>query len=149
MEEGVSISFPTDSGGYISQQCPTCERRFKIRVDDNGQEVNHCPYCGSGAENGWLTEEQQAYAVAVVAEQAIDPIIEEFSRGLDRMNRPGGLIKVSGSYNKSPLPPVPVESEEPMPLFTPSCCKKPVKHDGESSALFCVVCGAQESLSTA
>ena len=146
MEENVSVSFPTDSGGFISQQCPTCERRFKIRVDDNGHEVSHCPYCGSGTENGWLTEEQQAYAMGVVAEQAIDPIMEEFSRSL---NRPGGLIKVSGSYDKSPRPPVPVESEEPMPVFTPSCCKEPVKHDGESSALFCVICGAQEYLSSA
>ena len=147
MEENFSISFPTDGEGFISQQCPTCERRFKTRVDDDAQEVAHCPYCSSGTENGWLTEEQQAYAIAVVAEQSIDPIMEEFSRSLGQLNQPGGLIKVSGSYDKSPLPPVPVESEGPMPVFTPSCCKEPVKHDGRSSALFCVVCGAQESLS--
>jgi hypothetical protein len=147
MEQSIRVSFPTDADGFVSQQCPSCNRRFKIRVDDSGNAVSHCPYCGSGTENGWLTEEQRAYAMGVVAEQTIDPMMEQFSRSLSRMNRPGGFIKVSGSYKKSPRPPQPGESDEPMPVFTASCCNEPVKHDGSASELFCIVCGKRESLS--
>lgn len=146
MEQQIRVSFTTDADGFISQQCPSCFRRFKVRVDDSGHSVSHCPYCGSGTENGWLTEEQHEYAMGVVAEQAIDPMMEEFSRSLNRMNRPGGLIKVSGRYEKPARPPKPVESDEPMPLFTPSCCGEAVKHDGSAPELFCVVCGTRESV---
>lgn len=146
MEERIQVSFSTDDEGFISQQCPSCSRRFKIRVDDeSNQTVNHCPYCGSPSEDGWLTEEQRAYAMGVVTQQAIDPILERFSRGLNRLNRPGSLITVSGRYEKTVPPSKPVETGEPMPLFTPPCCNEPVKHDGSTLHLFCVVCGCRPS----
>lgn len=145
MEKQIQVSFSTDADGFISQQCPSCTRRFKVRVDDSGNAVSHCPYCGSGTDDGWLTEEQRAYAMGVVAEQAVDPLMEQFSRSLNRMNRPGGLIKVSGHYKKSARPSKPVESDEPMPQFNASCCGEPVKHDGLATELFCIVCGKRES----
>jgi transcription elongation factor Elf1 len=144
LEQRIQVSFSTDGDGFISQQCPSCERRFKVRVDESSdQSVNFCPYCGSQSDNGWLTEEQQAYAMGVVSEQVVDPMLEEFTHKLQRMNRPGGLLSVSGHYEKSAKPQKPVEAEEPMPLFTPPCCNEPIKHDGSVAALHCVVCGVQ------
>lgn len=148
MEQRIEVSFSTDADGFISQQCPSCERRFKVRVDDEGgQTVGHCPYCGVASEDGWLTEEQRAYAMGVVAEQAVAPILEGFTRDLERLNRPGSLISFSGHFEKSVPPPKPVESDEPMPLITPPCCGEPVKHDGSVAEIFCVVCGKKAVVS--
>jgi len=144
MEERIEVSFSTDNDGFISQQCPSCSRRFKVKVEEESDNsVNFCPYCGSKSDEGWLTEEQHAYAMGVVEERFVDPMLDDFSRDLERMNRPGGFITVSGHHEKSEKPPRPVESDEPMPVFIAPCCNEAVKHDGSVASLHCVVCGCQ------
>lgn len=142
MEHRIEVSFPSDSDGFISQQCPSCTKRFKVCVDDESDHsVNFCPYCGGQSENGWLTEGQEAYAMGVVTEQVVDPMLEDFTRELEGLNRPGGLLSVTGSFERTIPPPKPVESDDPMPVFTSVCCNEPVKHDGSTATLHCVVCG--------
>jgi hypothetical protein len=149
VSESIQVSFASDSDDFISQQCPSCARRFKAKVDDkNDHAVNFCPYCGSQSDNAWMTEEQQAYVFGLVSEQFVDPMLDEFTRDLERMNRPGGLISVSGHYEKTVPPPKPVEPNNPMPVFTSPCCGEAVKHDGFSPHLFCVVCGKEAPTST-
>jgi DNA-directed RNA polymerase subunit RPC12/RpoP len=146
MEERFQVSLSTDGDGYISQQCPTCSRRFKVKTNDQGENsVNFCPYCGSESDNAWLTEEQQAYVMGIAAEKVIDPMLEEFSRELETMNQPGGFITVSGHFERSEKPAPPIESEEPMSVFTAPCCNESVKHDGSSTRFHCVVCGKEFS----
>jgi len=144
MSEQVMVSFPTDGEGFISQQCPSCRRRFKVRVDDSSdRSVNFCPYCGGRSSEGWLTEEQHAYAMGQVAEQVVNPMLKDFTRELESLNRPGGFLTVTGSYERAAPPPRPVESNDLMPVFTAPCCNEPIKHDGSTEALHCVVCGSQ------
>jgi hypothetical protein len=148
MEQRIQVSFSTDGEGFISQRCPSCNRKFKIRINEEGDDsLTHCPYCGCESEEGWLTEEQEAYALGVFAQQAVDPMLEEFTRELNRMNHPGGLISVSGHYEKTNPPPKPVESDEPMPLIIFACCGEQVKHDGSLSQLFCIACGKMVDVS--
>jgi hypothetical protein len=140
----IQVSFPSDGDGFISQQCPSCSGRFKVPVDESSEEsLNFCPYCGRESTEGWLTDEQEAYAMGQVSEQVVTPMLEEFTRSLNGLNRPGGLLRVTGSYERSPTPPQPLESDEPMPVFVAPCCNRPVKHDGSSEVLFCVACGSQ------
>jgi hypothetical protein len=150
VEDQIRVSLSADSDGFVTQQCPSCTRRFKIRVNDDGtSSPQYCPYCGSGSEKGWLTEEQIAYVLGMGAEQVVDPLLEEFARELEASNDPGGLITRSARYEKSVPPPMPVESNVPMHIFTSPCCGAPVKHDETVSPLHCAACGkidgAQES----
>ena len=142
MEHRIEVSFSSDSDGFISQQCPSCTRRFKVRIDhESNHSVNYCPYCGRQSEEGWLTEEQHAYAMSVVAEQVVDPMLEDFTRELEGLNRPGGFLSVTGSFERTVSPPKPVESDGLMSVFTAPCCDEPVKHDGSAAALHCIICG--------
>jgi hypothetical protein len=142
MEHRIEVSFPSDSDGFISQQCPSCTRRFKVRVDDESDHsMNFCPYCGGESEDGWLTEEQEAYAMGLVTEQVVDPMLEDFTRELEGLNRPSGFLSVTGSFERTVPPPKPVEPEGDMELFTFPCCNKPVKLDAPGQVVHCVNCG--------
>jgi hypothetical protein len=142
MGHRIEVSFPSDGDGFVSQQCPSCTKRFKVRVDDESDHsANFCPYCGVRSEDGWLTEEQEAYAMGVVSEQVVDPMLEDFTHELESLNRPDGFLSVTGNFERTVPPPKPVESNDPMPVFTSPCCDEPVKHDGSAALLHCVVCG--------
>src|SRR4051794_17454461 len=78
VEHRIEVSFPSDGDGFIGQQCPSCAKRFKVRVDDESDHsANFCPYCGIQSDDGWLTEEQEAYAMGVASEQGVDPMLED------------------------------------------------------------------------
>jgi hypothetical protein len=144
MEHRIEVSFPTDGDGFISQQCPKCSQRFKVRVDDDSDHsASYCPYCGSQSEEGWLTEEQQAYAMGLVTEQVVDPMLDDFTRELEQLNRPGGNISFSGSFERTVPPPKPVESEGDMQVVTFGCCNEAVKVVSTTDGLHCVICGKQ------
>lgn len=148
MEQKVQVSFSTDSQGFISQECPSCKGRFKVQVKNGSHHaVSHCPYCGSGSDNGWLTKEQRAYALGVVSDKVVSPILDDFTRKLNRMNRPGSLVSFKGSHKRSPTPPKPVESEDSLSLFAFPCCGEPVKYEGSATELFCIVCGNEVKVS--
>jgi hypothetical protein len=126
MEHRIEVSFPSDGDGFFSQQCPSCTKRFKVRVDDESDHsANFCPYCGVRSEDGWLTEEQEAYAMGVVSEQVVDPMLEDFTRELEGLNRPDGFLSVTGSFERTMPPPKPVESNDPMPVFTTRVATSP------------------------
>lgn len=148
MEQKVQVSFSADSQGFISQECPSCERRFKVQVNNGSDHaVSHCPYCGSGSDNGWLTKEQRAYALGVVSDEVVSPMLDDFTRKLNRMNRPGGLVSFKGSYKRSATPAKPAELEDSLPLFTFPCCGEPVRYEGSAAELFCIVCGKKAETS--
>lgn len=68
-EVHLSMSLPLDEDGFLRRECPTCEREFKWRADqeDDGEgeatavdeDGYFCPYCGVQAPTGaWHTKEQ-------------------------------------------------------------------------------------------
>ena len=146
MIEQFNLSLPTDGDGYISQQCPTCTRRFKVHVDDQGDSpLQFCPYCHATSDNAWWTEEQQEYFMGVAMAQTLDPLLDELSDGIAGLNQTGSLLSFSMRSERSEPPPVPVESDRVMPIFVHPCCSLPVKHDESSSRLFCIGCGQEAS----
>lgn len=137
----MSVSVKTDSDGFVSQQCPACKRRFKVKFGEgSSRPVGFCPYCGH-ADKGWWTDEQRAYCVSVATERVVRPMLDDFTRGINRLNRPGDLIRMSASVEHPPSAPEPVESSEPMPMATFRCCDECVKHDGSAGKLHCIICG--------
>ncbi len=50
----LTIEIPTDSDGFIPMECPLCEERFGLRVEDiEDDEVleMRCPHCGIASES--------------------------------------------------------------------------------------------------
>lgn len=137
----MSVSVKTDADGFISQQCPSCDRRFKVKFGEGSSNpVSFCPYCGH-ADSGWWTEEQRAYCTSVVNEEVVRPMLDDFRRSINRMNRPGSLVQMSANVKHDQPAPEPVESNEPMPLAQFTCCGERIKHDGSMSQLYCIICG--------
>lgn len=144
MEHAINFSFPADSEGFISQKCPSCRRHFKVRVKDKGRySLHYCPHCGSGSEEGFLTDEQKAYVHAIGAEQIGERVRAELARTLGQIMG-GGFVPVSEECQSSIIAHKPTESDTPMARYRSRCCREPVKHHPADSPQYCVVCGKPE-----
>lgn len=135
----VEVSFPTDSDGFFSQECPTCHRYFKVLVGQGSDEpVGACPHCGHRGEDCWHTPEQIEYAKAIALSEIAGPEIDKLKRSLGGMS--GGLFKVTMTGSIPGPPPPPLEVDEPYEVVRFRCCNETVKlHLLETN--FCVICG--------
>lgn len=132
------VSFMQDDDGFISQACPSCERRFKATFSGGGSApLGFCPYCGHAGRDCWWTVEQAEYLSTVAAEQAFRPELERMAKDL---NRKSSMLKMTVSP-PGPTPQPPAEADEPWPIFTAPCCSEPIRYDGEHASLRCVICG--------
>lgn len=143
----VPISFPLDAAGFLSQECPVCTRRFKVQFGEgSSRPLSFCPYCRHRGDNCWWTGEQVSYIAGVAQEKAVAPLLDDFARGLKRLNRPGSALRVSVKHRPAPRTIAPAESDEPMQEQLFSCCGERVKHDKTDGPLFCVICGTETAI---
>src|SRR5437868_6931668 len=113
------MSLPLDGDGFLRRQCPTCERDFKWLPSPEGTGESaadagyFCPYCSIQAPtNAWYTEDQLAYARAIVSREVVEPEIEKLKRSLADISRSsGGLISMS-LRSESRSAPRPLELSE-------------------------------------
>ena len=148
-EYEMSISFELDSDGFMSQECPSCVKRFKVRFAQGDEKGNgplgHCPYCGYQGESCWWTPEQAEYIQASV----VGPFEDEMRRmakDFNRKNRGGPVqfdMKLSGGASS---PVKPLEPDEPMPMIVFACHAESVKHDGSRGELHCIICGQRQKV---
>ena len=142
----TSVSVSTDDDGFLSQECPSCERLFKAKFGEGSPKpIGFCPYCGHAGTDCWWTSEQVEFLQGAVIERMVNPILDDFARSVNRSNRPGSLIRFSAKVNHDVPAPAPVESNDPMPIMEFKCCGESVKHDGSASTLHCVICGTQSA----
>jgi len=150
------MSIPLDSDGFLRRQCPTCERELKwlVTQDDDAEETPepeggfYCAYCAVQAPGGeWHTEAQVELAKSILLQQFVEPQLEDFSRNLQRLNRPGGLISVSVEHEKSE-PADPLTETDDMKRVDFECHPEtPVKVlDDWAREVHCPICGAAVEL---
>lgn len=145
----VSISFELDSDGFMSQECPSCAKRFKV-LFTNGEEkgsgpLGHCPYCGHKGEGCWWTAAQAKY----IEDSVVAPFEDELSRVMRDLSRPSrsGSIKIDFKGTGTRARPVkPVEPDDPMPIILFACHNEKVKHDGSMDELRCIICGMRQAV---
>ena len=78
----MEVSFPTDADGFLSQECPSCELRFKVMFGEGSAEpISYCPYCGYNGQNCWHTQAQVDYMQAIAANVSLGP---ELKKKLER-----------------------------------------------------------------
>jgi hypothetical protein len=86
----MQVSLATDNDGFLSQECPTCMRRFKVLLGQGSdQPIRHCPYCGHEGEGCWWTTEQADYLAAVASEELIGPELKKMARDFNRTSNQG------------------------------------------------------------
>ncbi len=140
----MQVSLATDQDGFLSQECPDCERRFKVLLGQGSdQPIRHCPYCGHEGENCWWTPEQAEYLGAVASESLLGPELKKMARDFNRQAG-RGLISMKMDVKTGPVPVAPTEAQDDMPIVDFPCCNEQIKHDGRSSSLRCIICGGTQ-----
>lgn len=140
----VTVSFKTDDDGFISQECPACEVRFKVRLGSgNSEPIAHCPYCEHDGEGCWWTPEQADYLSEVAAREVLDPALNKMAAKVNRSG--GGLIKMSMSVKRSEAQIAPKEDNDDSPLVLFACCGETIRHAPAARDLRCIICGSRGS----
>ena len=158
MSDIVSIpasAFPRDTDGFLSRECPACEGRFKVKVDDQAEDRpdvskeemlaeadamrRYCPLCHQLVEgNQWWTPEQLEFAT-----DAIGAAVQlEFQRVLrETAQNSNGVLEFQGG--PPPAIPSPPEESDDMALVTLPCHEEdPLKvPEGWTQEVACHVCG--------
>ncbi|MEZ6098130.1 MAG: toll/interleukin-1 receptor domain-containing protein [Pirellulaceae bacterium] len=140
----MEISFPTDQDGFLSNECPSCERRFKSTPGEGSdQPIACCPYCGHCGEDCWLTAEQVDHIKAVAHSVIIAPELKNLERQLKGIG--GGLLKVDVRSSPAPQTPPPIETDDDFDILRFPCCGETIKVKRQDK-LFCIICGTEIDL---
>jgi len=138
----IQVSLNTDADGFLSQECPTCAKRFKVVYGQGSDRpVSFCPYCGHEGQQCWWTPEQAAYFQGVVGDRVVTPMLDDFARNINRMGRPGDFLRMKAAVSHNPPAAAPAEPDGAMVLATFVCCGETIKHDGSVDHVHCVICG--------
>lgn len=135
----MNISFPTDSDGYLSQECPSCEQRFKVRFGEGSEEpISFCPYCGHKGHDCWYTKDQVKYIQTATADVVLGPELKKLEREMKKAS--GGFLNIQ---LKNDLPKVgapPMETDDTLEVFRFPCCNETIKVT-RYDRHFCIICG--------
>lgn len=147
MNKTMQISFNTDDQGFLSQECPACMGRFKVRFGEGSdQPIGFCPYCGNSGQNCWWTSKQAEYLSAKASSEMVAPELEKMARDFNRRVGGKGLFSMSMKVSKTSVPPEPIEANEDWSHFLFKCCGETIRYDGDFRKLHCIICGKQVSV---
>lgn len=142
MNKNIKVQLKTDSEHFISQECPACKKRFKIKPGSGSDlPISYCPYCGHNEQDCWWTKEQVEYFGQMAAGEIIEPELEKMAKEFNRNSPKSGFITMSMDYKKSPKVVPPEEPEEDWQKRVFKCCGETIKHDASKSELHCIICG--------
>ncbi len=140
----MEISFPTDNDGFLSNECPSCELRFKSTPGEGSDEpIGCCPYCGHRGENCWFTTEQVDHIENVTHSVIVAPELKKFERELKSMG--DGFFKIDVKSTPSPQLPPPLETDDEFDILRFPCCNETIKAERRDK-LFCIICGTEIDL---
>lgn len=142
----MEVGFPTDADGFLSQECPSCELRFKIQFGQGSEEpISYCPYCGHKGQDCWHTTEQVEHLKSVAISTVIAPELKKFHQRLKGASK--GLVKFSAKISlPEPLAP-PMETDEAFDILHFPCCGETIKVNRQDH-LFCIICGKEINMAT-
>lgn len=137
----MEIQLPTDSDGYLSQECPSCDQRFKVRFGEGSEEpISFCPYCGHHGHDCWYTQDQVQYIQTVATDVALSPELKKLEREMKKSS--GGFLKIDMKTDLSEVGSPPMETDVTLDILRFPCCNETIKvtrHDRH----FCIICGKE------
>lgn len=142
----IEVSIPSDENGYRGQECPECERYFKVKGGTGiPKEIPcNCPYCGyQGKDDEFFTNDQIEYAKSVAFNKFEDDLFRELKKVEVKPKRNSFFsigIKVTGS----PSPIAYYSEKELEQIVTCEVCTLEYAIYGAFG--FCPDCGNHNSL---
>ncbi len=150
----IPISLATDSDGFVSQECPACNGRFKTKFGEGSSEpISFCPYCSHMGQQCWWTPEQAEYIQEVGQQAASEMVSKELgkmAKGFNQKSSSGFLkVKMDVKSSRGRTPTAPAEPDLDMPIIEFDCCGEHIKYNAaeETKSLCCVICGKDHPLS--
>jgi len=174
----IRAHIPLDEEGFLRRQCPFCARQFKIippkdqlvdgsnkceysyMIEEEGsdetsapyyeEQVMYCPYCGQSTQvEDWFTDEQRNYFKALLEQEAIEMINEDFIKPMKRRSRSalskGSHFKMEWHELKTKTVQMSPEKND-MRVFVLPCCNQKIKiNDNWQDTVCCVFCGFAHS----
>ncbi|XXY16791.1 hypothetical protein WME88_52000 [Sorangium sp. So ce216] len=139
----MDVKLATDTDGFVSQECPGCENRFKVVLGaGSDKSISFCPYCGHEGRDCWWTPEQAEYLSSIVADELIGPELERMARSFNQRGRGSSFVRMTMSVDRPQRRAMPEEPDEEMPTTTFVCCNERVKHQAtDNKHLYCIICG--------
>ncbi len=140
----MEIVFPTDTDGFLTQECPSCRQQFKVVFGEGSKEpVFYCPYCGFEGHDCWWTQSQADYISALSANVALAPELKKLEKNLK--NASGSLLKIDLKSSLPEVPSIPIDEDGDFDFFRFLCCKETIKAK-RHEMLFCIICGKEIDL---
>lgn len=142
----MSVPLNLTPDGFMSQECPACERTFKVAPGKGSPEpVTHCPYCNHEGEGCWWTKEQASYIGQYGADKIFGPRLDKMARDFNRKAGGKGLISMSMTVKKPRGPSAPEENDDMPASITFECCDETIRHDGQNAQFHCPICGTSKA----
>jgi len=140
----MRVSFPTDTDGFLSQECPTCGQRFRVRLGEGSPEpISFCPYCGHKGRDCWYTKEQVAHVQAVAADQILAPELRKLGQEMRRAS--GGFLRIDMKATLPEAGKPPMQADESLDIVRFPCCDETVKLT-RGDKHFCIICGKETDM---
>lgn len=137
----MEISFPTDTDGFLSQECPSCNQRFKVIFGQGSEEpISFCPYCGYNDQGCWYTQDQVDHIQAMAADTIIAPELRKIEQKFKRTSNGFFELDIKSNLPKPSI--APMETDDPFDILHFPCCKETVKVDKQQKH-FCLICGME------
>lgn len=143
------ISIPADEDGYVSFQCPYCNQRFKLNVNEfqESEVIDlYCPICGLANEvDCFYSNEIIEKALSIAENEAMNMIYDMF-KGWERKTRGNKNFNVKAGRK----PNIPIneiyENIDELIVVKANCCKKhiKVKELDRLLGIYCSYCGVKE-----
>ena len=142
----MEVNFPTDSDGFLSRECPSCGKRFKVCFDQGSEEpISYCPYCRHNEQDCWFTQNQIENVQAIAASTVVAPELDKLAQELERMSGGFARLDMTSDIIEASIPPM--ETDDDLRALRLPCCGEIVKVEQEQE-YYCIICGGEVNMAT-
>lgn len=142
------ITIPSDNDGFITLQCPFCDDRFKLTVEEFQREdiiEIFCPYCGLRHQHSEFLRDEVIEQAQIIAGNYAKSLLNQWMKDLERSTARNKFVKIkAGKLPKIEAEKILFEQEE-LEITTLVCCQVTVKTRPLNKVIgvYCPCCGVK------
>ncbi|MFP4106712.1 MAG: hypothetical protein ACLFVU_11555 [Phycisphaerae bacterium] len=151
LEEGFTVSLPTDEGGFTGRQCPdeNCRGYFKIEFGTglDGEDLPcYCPYCGHVEDQSeFMTDAQERYVMSI-AEREVMGAVHDTLKSMEFDIKPKGAFGIGMSMKVEKPRPTSIRHYDERELESEVVCGNcTLRYAVYGSYAYCPDCGKHNS----
>lgn len=143
MEYYTSISKSSDEDNCVSFNCPHCNERFKLEMNEFEEfegDIIYCPSCGLNDEINAFSSDDLREAAEIEAMNLLKDQINGLFKGLSK--RSSKNVRIKTKPLKKDSSPTLYEKDD-LELFKTNCCDRVIKMNPISYSIkpYCPYCG--------